>query len=266
MGYLSDFAENELLDHVLMVGSYSRPTNLYLAFCYADPTDAGTGITISEPTDVTYVRQACDGWTIAASRATSNTGAITFPACGANWSSVTHFAIVDSVTTGLGNMLAYGPITPNKTYSTGNIPSVAIGDLDISFNVGGVSNFLANSLLDHLFEGTAYTPPTGIWAALATVTITDAMTGTTITEPGQNYARIQHDTWHATVAGISTNDGAITYATVTGGTWGTITDTCLCDAVTVGNMLFYDVLTTAQTIELDDIGLFLDTKYEVTMD
>ena len=31
MGYLSDFTENELLDHVLMVGSYSRPANLFLA-------------------------------------------------------------------------------------------------------------------------------------------------------------------------------------------------------------------------------------------
>ncbi len=40
MGSLSDYAENELLDH-LFNAAYSPVATVYLALCTADPTDAG---------------------------------------------------------------------------------------------------------------------------------------------------------------------------------------------------------------------------------
>jgi len=36
-GSLSDFLENELLDHVLKTGAYAVPTNIYVALSTADP-------------------------------------------------------------------------------------------------------------------------------------------------------------------------------------------------------------------------------------
>lgn len=48
MGSLSNYLENELLDHVLNNAAYSPAATLYLALCTADPTDAGTGASMNE--------------------------------------------------------------------------------------------------------------------------------------------------------------------------------------------------------------------------
>ena len=47
MAALSNFAENEMLDHMLGTGSYTAPTNVFLSLWTSDPTDAGSGTELS---------------------------------------------------------------------------------------------------------------------------------------------------------------------------------------------------------------------------
>jgi len=259
--------ENELLDHVLGEGgeTWARPNTLFLALCTADPTDSGTGSSITEPSGGSYARQECNDWDAGASRATANSTKKTFPKATADWDTLTHFAICDHLTT--GNMIAHGTITPNKVVLQDNTPAVEIGDLDVSWDSGGLSDYLANALLDHVLKGDAYTQPVSLFAALVTGTIVDADTGSTISEPTGvgNYARIEHNAYNAASLGATENGSTITFATASA-TLGTITDVAVCDALTTGNLLFYSGLNTAQPIDSGDTPVFPSDDLDFTMD
>ncbi len=71
---------------------------------------------------------------------------------------------------------------------------------------GTFSDFLELELLDQAFGALAWTAPVNVFFALADAAITDATTGTSISEPASNYARkqetnnkttvsVSHDTW-----------------------------------------------------------------------
>lgn len=260
-GSIGDALEIKLLDHVLKVAPFAIPANIYIALSTADPLDTGAGI--AEPVGDGYARVVCNSWDAATSRAIENTNAVEFPeAEGDGWGEITHFAIFDAITG--GNFLAHGDLATAKTIGAGDNASFAAGDIDISFNTGGVSDYLANKLLDHIFKTTEYTVPTNIYVALATATIEDSDTGTTITEPGENYARKGHDAYDAAAAGASENTGAITFVTATG-SWGAVTDVALIDALTLGNILFYATLDESKTIGNGDTAKFNDGALDFTL-
>ena len=129
MGSFGNYLENELLDHVLKVGSYTVPTNIYIALSTADPTDAGTGV--AEPPANGYARTLCNVWNIASSGSTANTSDITFSQATGTWGTITHFAIFDGTA---GNMLAHGALTASKTVGNGDTVKFSAGDLDITLD------------------------------------------------------------------------------------------------------------------------------------
>ena len=251
---LSNFAELELLDHVLGNGVYTAPT-IYVAL--------GTGATdaslTGEPAGSGYARVAHASWATAAARSTNNTGAITFPEASGSWGTITHYALYDAAT--VGNMIAWGALSASVAVVSGNTPSIATTTLTVTFDAGGTSNFLALELLDHLFGVGAYTPPT-IYAALSTADPTDAGSG--LAEPANNYARPTHASWNTAAAGAIDNNGVLSFA-VPSGTWGLITYCALMDAITSGNMLFYGTATPNQTPENGDTVQFADTAFALTL-
>ena len=261
-GSLSDFMELELIDHVLKVGSYAQPTNLFLALVTTLATDASIGGTLVEPAS-NYARVAAETWTAAASRATDNNGAITFVEATGSWGTIVGWAIVDSAS-GAGNVIAHGDFSVSKAINLGDTAFVADADLDISWVSGGLSTYLADALLDHSLKGTPYSVPTNVYCALTTVAITDAMTGSTITEPASNYARTVMNVWDAAAAGASENTNAITFPEATA-SWGTIGWTCLCDAATVGNVLFYSGVDTSKAIDSGDTAEWVAGAWDITM-
>jgi hypothetical protein len=110
---------------------------------------------------------------------------------------------------------------------------------------GSLSDYAENKLLDHIDGKTSFTMPTTLYAALCTATITDSMTGSTITEATYTgYARKQvaASDLNAASAGSVTNANAITFADCTAGT-STVVGVAFCDAITAGNMLFYSDVT-----------------------
>lgn len=261
MSSFSDYLELELLDHILKVGAFIVPTNIYIALSTADPLDDASGL--AEPGGGAYARVLCNTWDAAASRATQNTNAIQFPEATAGWGIITHFAIYDHLTA--GNMLAHGSFVTSKAIVAGQVLTIYAGELVITFLANGVSNYIANALLDHVFKTASYTVPTDLYVALTTVTVTDAMSGSSITEPPANYARVNHNTWNVAAAGASSNDGVIAFAKATT-IWGNITHVAIVDHLTTGNLLLHAPLDTAQNLVVGDTPSFPDTTLAITLD
>jgi hypothetical protein len=130
----SDYLEVELRKHIFRTGSFTKPTVLGVALFTVTPSDSGGG---TEVTGGSYARVDVPpldaNWTAASATdgVTDNAAAITFPAPSANWGTVVAFGIFDA--TSGGNLLVWGPITPNKTINNGDpAPAFAIGALDVT--------------------------------------------------------------------------------------------------------------------------------------
>lgn len=259
MGSISDYLENELLDHVLGVGAYTPASTVYIGLSTADPTDDGSGL--AEPSGNNYAREAIT-FSAAASRKVENSGTITFNQASGSWGTITHYALFDALSG--GNMLAHGSLAVSKSVVSGNTPSIASAEVDVEFSSGDVSNYLANALLDFAFRNQSYSQPT-IYAALCTAAVTDSDTGSSITEPsGNNYARKAHSAWDTASGGASENNGALTFNTPSG-SWGLCTDVAILDAATAGNLLFYSDDIVDQTPGDGDTVQFPDGDLDITL-
>jgi len=139
--------------------------------------------------------------------------------------------------------------------------------------MGSFSDFLENALINHVFATAGshhtYARPT-LYIALCTTTVTDSMTGSTITEAdgitGGAYARTICQTWDVALsAGADTeNTVEITFPTATAA-WGTILDFAICDAATAGNMLAYGTLSVSKSVAQGDTPKFAVGDLDVTL-
>ncbi len=116
---MSDFLENELLDHVLGASAYTAPATTYIALFTVAPTDSGGGTEVSGGG---YARVAYDNnltnWPAAVGGSKSNANVIDFGTATADWGTIVAVAIFDAAT--LGNMLFYGNLTASKTVNNGD--------------------------------------------------------------------------------------------------------------------------------------------------
>lgn len=134
MSAKSDYLENEIIKHIFRTGSFTKPTNLYVALFTAAPSDAGGGTEVSGGSYARVANNPADAnWdaTSGTDGHTANTGAINFPTPTANWGQVTHFGIFDASTA--GNLLYWGALTTAKTINNGDpAPSFPAGALEIT--------------------------------------------------------------------------------------------------------------------------------------
>lgn len=132
--------------------------------------------------------------------------------------------------------------------------------------MGGFSNFLEDSLLDHVFGNTPYTQPTNIYIALTKSTLDDTHTGTTLPNEvsGGAYVRQKCNTWDGAASGATQNTQVEQYTEATAN-WGTVTDFALCDKTTKGNILGYGKLSTAKKIGTGDTAKFATGDIDVTL-
>lgn len=263
MGSVSNSVENAWLDKVFRGTALPFDTDeLYVGLSTADPTDAGSGI--AEPSGNGYTRSAnvFNAFTAASSRATQNSGTITFPTASGSWGTISHWFICDDVSNvNWGTdvyLIAHGQLAVSKAVVSGNTPSIAAGQIVISVGAsaaaGGMFNYLVHKLLDLTFKGTAYTSPT-IHMALCTDSTIPVDAATTFTEvSGNNYSRKEFSGtshWAAASGGATSNSDAATFATPSG-SWGTVYSVMLVDAASSGNLLFkLDIET--QTPTTDDV-------------
>ena len=126
MSAMSDYLENEILDHILGTGSYTMPSAVYVGLATGSFGDDASG---SELTGNNYSRVSAS-FSAAASGTTSNSAAIEFAAATGSWGSVSHFGIFDAASS--GNLLIHGAFSAAKTIASGDILRIAAGDLDVT--------------------------------------------------------------------------------------------------------------------------------------
>ena len=130
MTALTNYTENNLINHIFRTGTFTKPTYLYIGLITA-LTDGEAG-TVTEVTGGSYARVACNpsdtNWNATTTTgATANTAAIQFPAATADWDQVTSFGIWDAATS--GNLLIYSSLTNPRTITNGTTPSFGAGAL-----------------------------------------------------------------------------------------------------------------------------------------
>ena len=126
MSAMSDYLENEILDHILGTGAYTMPTTVYVGLSTGSFGDDNSGTELSGSG---YARQSIS-FGAAASGTASNDAAVEFPAATGSWGTLSHFGIFDAASS--GNLLIHGALTASKVIETGDILKIAIGDMDIT--------------------------------------------------------------------------------------------------------------------------------------
>lgn len=126
MSAMSDYLENEILDHILGTGSYTMPSAVYVGLSTGSFNDDNSG---TELTGNNYSRKAIT-FGAASSGTASNNAAVEFDAATGSWGTVSHFGIFDAASA--GNLLIHGSLTASKVIETGDILKIAIGDMDIT--------------------------------------------------------------------------------------------------------------------------------------
>ena len=145
------------------------------------------------------------------------------------------------------------------------------------------SDYLENKLVDWLFRGLSYTPPTTLYVALATAVPTDATTGSTLAEvSGGNYARMpiasstlqwtdtsgnQTGLASAGTSGTTQNVNAVSWNNVT---WNaTVNALALVDSATTltGNILVWSALQASKVVSSgDSVSLAANTGIVIQVD
>ena len=114
MTAMTDYLEDNLLNHVLRNTAFTSPTTVYVALFTTATNDAGGG---TEVAGGSYARQAIT-FSVPTGGVTSNTAIVTFPTASAGWGTITHFAIFDAVSG--GNMLYHGALAASRTVQAGD--------------------------------------------------------------------------------------------------------------------------------------------------
>lgn len=278
MGSLTNYAENVVLEHLTRETAYSPVSTLYLALCTGDPGEAATGASCNECSNSgnSYARAAI---TFAAAselgRSIANTGIVTFTTLTGSAGTASHFAICDSGTYGAGNVLAYGQFVESKTLVSGNTPTVASGEISISIASGTLSNYAVKGMLDRMFRNQTFTISANA-LGLATATISDGTTGSTVTEVANSngYARLAinaaggaQPSWaSAGSASVTSNANQWTMPTPSG-SWGTVVASFIANNAThaSGEILIYDNGITDQAVGTDDVVYYATGQFSLTV-
>ncbi len=238
---LSDYAENELLDHLMGTGSYTMPTGTYLKLHTGNPGEDGASNAASFTT-----RTEITAWDSAASRATANTNALVISSLTAT-ETISWWSVWDDASA--GNMLFYGELDTARSVESGDTLTFASGDIDLDFTGTDLSTYAGNALLDHITGTSSMTSPTDTYVQLHTGA--PGLAGTS--NVANASTRVDAGAWSAASAGATDNDAAISF---TGTATETITHISIFDASSSGNCLWQGALDTSRAIALDDVAEF----------
>ena len=134
-----------------------------------------------------------------------------------------------------------------------------------------VSQYLSDCILNYIFNGTAFTPPT-IYIALLTTPAVSSDTGDSISNgtgigievSGPGYVRLAYNSWTTASGGTISNASLMSFLAAAG-PWGIIQGLAICDAQTGGNILFYGTLTALQHIGIAQVASFQPNYVSVTL-
>ena len=123
---MSDYLENEILDHILRNAAYTPASTVYIGLSTGSFNDDKSGTELSGNG---YTRKSI-AFDAASGGATDNTSAVDFPTATGSWGSVSHYGLFDASSS--GNLLIHGAFSAAKTVASGDILRIAAGELDIT--------------------------------------------------------------------------------------------------------------------------------------
>jgi len=129
--------------------------------------------------------------------------------------------------------------------------------------MAGFSDAWELNLLNHLFGKATITAPP-IWVTLATAAISDDDTGSTISEPSGDFARVSTGSWTSAAAGVVSNAAIISFAPASSN-WGSVTYFALADASTAGNIICFGSVNTAKSVASGDEVYFAIGAFDVKL-
>ena len=144
MSQMSDYLENQVVDHIFRTASFTKPTVLAVGLFTATPSDSGGGTEVSgnayarvslNPLNTNW--NATQGGAPAAVSSgtggvTANASVITFPTpTPAGWGTVTHFGLFDAASA--GNLILWGALTASKVINSGDSVTFPAGSLQFTF-------------------------------------------------------------------------------------------------------------------------------------
>lgn len=283
MSKLTDYAENKLCDFI-RGQTLTLPASWYFALGNVADDTGFTEITGTDYARVAVTRgltqfSGTQGpTTTTASTGTShetrNNAAITFPTAGAGgWTAATKIGIFDASSG--GNCWFYGDLGSSVTVSAGNNHVIAISAAVFTLGLtGGMTDYLANKMIDLLWRAQAFSWPANTYVRLVTSTPTNAAGGVEVS--GGSYARVTIASSLAAISGTQgagttvastgtsgrvSNNATLTFATPTA-SWGTVTHSEMMDSATLGagNRLWWAPLGTPRTISLGALAPRFDAN------
>jgi len=126
MSAMSDYLENEILDHILRNAAYTPASTVYIGLSTGSFADGNSGTELSGSG---YTRKSI-AFDAASGGTTDNTSAIDFPTATGSWGAVSHWGLFDAASS--GNLLIHGAFSASKAVATGDILRIAAGELDIT--------------------------------------------------------------------------------------------------------------------------------------
>ena len=125
---VSNYLEDEMLDHVLSKATFTSAATLYYALFTVSPSDAGGGTEVSGGG---YVRQGhtnnATNFPAASAGSKSNGTAANFGTASANWGTVGHVAVIDASSG--GNYYFWGSMAVSIPIQGGDSLTFPIGSL-----------------------------------------------------------------------------------------------------------------------------------------
>lgn len=286
MSQFTDYAENAIVDY-WRGQTLTLPANWYVAPLSA-ASDAGvTEVTGSGVARVALARSLANwsgtqgaGTTLASSgtsHVTSNNVAIDMGTALGAYGTVTHIGLFDASSG--GNCWAWIPMATAIVTANSVAVSVAIGEIALTLGItGGMTDYLANKMIDLIFRGQAYAWPATVYLAALTAAPNNAGGGTEV-GGGVGYARVAIVPSLTSLSGTQgagttaassgtggriSNNATLSFPTPTGA-WGTVGWYGLNDALSAGNPLFWGAGAGAKTVGVgaplsiapDDMGMTL---------
>jgi hypothetical protein len=145
MSAASTFLEAKVLNHVLTATAYSQPSTRYVALFLNTSGSALAHLQDGTLTDeistsgtgyarqvATFAAASTTGSGTSAVTTSATNATITFPTATADWGSITHIAIMDSVTVGSGNVLFFGAVSTSKSILNGDTFQITSGNLTVA--------------------------------------------------------------------------------------------------------------------------------------
>jgi len=273
---MSTYLGDALIKHILRKTTFTPPTSVYIALYTTNPTENNTG---TEVTSGSYERvQLTGGFTVDNSGSAVNSASIVFNNATANWGNISYVGITNAATA--GSLLFYGAMSASRAVYSGDkftIPEkylkVGLGKTYSGYaghivilSLSGWGYYLAQEILDHTLNNSAYSAPDVYVALLTTDVDRDGTGGVELS--GSGYSRISHSgtgAWTSPVRGASSNATPITFITSCSASWANVGYMALYNAATAGSLLFTWQLPAPITLDAAD-GLKFDTgRLEVSL-